>query len=325
MARTTGIAWSRSTWSPWIGCTEVSTEASGGGGCDHCYARELDARYRWGGAAHWGAGIPRHRTAIDYWKKPLLWNRLARMERDSGSCVDGSGRTLGANGMQHQWTMPGFWPVFPSLCDPFDDEVSDTWRDDFFDLIEETPNLTWLLLTKRAGNASKMLPKAWLQAPLHYVWMGATMVNQKEADRDLDKLRAIPAAKRFISHEPALGPVRWPTLDGISQVIVGGESTQGKHKGRMFDVAIAHSTIKQCRAAGASPFLKQFGANPQEIAYPTGVSERETLHFQRAGWTKITDAATNDTHWRKYYRLKDKAGADPSEWPPELRVQEWPA
>src|SRR6185295_6532613 len=177
------------TWSPWIGCTEVSTEASGGGGCDHCYARELDARYQYGGAKHWGAGVPRHRTSESYWRKPLAWNREA-----------------GETGKTRR--------VFPSLCDPFDDEVSDAWRADFFELIEETLGLTWLLLTKRPGNAVKMLPRPWMQAPMHNVWIGATIVNQKEADRDIPKLLVVPAVKRFISYEPALGPVIWPGFNG---------------------------------------------------------------------------------------------------------------
>lgn len=276
MGERTAISWSRSTWSPWIGCTEVSTAAAGGGGCDDCYARALDARYRWGGATHWGAGVPRHRTGAGYWKKPEAWNREAGLERQIGLVQDGS-----------EWSSPGFWPVFPSLCDPFDDEVPAAWRQDFFNLIERTPALTWLLLTKRIGNAVKMLPQAWLQAPLPRVWIGATMVNQREADRDTHKLQALPAVRRFISHEPALGVVRWPSLRGIDQVICGGASRQTR-KAPEFDLECAYSTIEQCRGAGASPFIKQLGSNPRGI------------------------------------RLKDRAGADPAEWPRDLCVQEFP-
>jgi protein gp37 len=92
-----------------------------------------------------------------------------------------------------------------SLADVFDNEVPTKWRNDLFTLMWETPALTWLLLTKRIGNARHMLPFTTLRN----VWLGATIVNQEEADRDVPKLLATPAAKRFISYEPALGPVDW--------------------------------------------------------------------------------------------------------------------
>ena len=74
MAEETGIAWTDSTFNAWIGCTKV------GPGCDGCYAHALDARYRWGGAAHWGAGVPRYRTSASNWRKPVEWNSKARSE-----------------------------------------------------------------------------------------------------------------------------------------------------------------------------------------------------------------------------------------------------
>jgi protein gp37 len=95
-----------------------------------------------------------------------------------------------------------------SLADVFDNEVPTQWRNDLFTLIWETPALTWLLLTKRIGNARHMLPFTTLRN----VWLGATIVNQEEADRDVPKLLATPAAKRFISYEPALGPVDWTSF-----------------------------------------------------------------------------------------------------------------
>lgn len=258
MAEHSAIAWTDSTFNPWIGCTKV------GPGCDHCYAEALDKRHRWGGSTHWGPGVQRKRTGESYWKQPLLWNRKA----------EASGKP---------------WRVFcASLADVFDNEVPEEWRADLFRLIERTPYLTWLILTKRIGNANGMLEAAWPTwsiAPAPHVWLGATIVNQQEADRDVPKLLATPAAKRFVSYEPALGPVDWTRYPGIDWIIVGGESTQGA-KAREFDIEWAHNTITQAVDIGASPFVKQLGS---------------------------------------LQGLKDRAGADPEEWPIDLRVQELPA
>src|SRR4051812_2161908 len=252
LAETTGIAWTDSTFNPWIGCTKV------GPGCDHCYAEALDKRHRWQGATHWGAGQARMRTSESNWRKPLAWNK-ARLK---------DGRT-------HR--------VFcASLADVFDNEVPEEWRGDLWRLIRATPALTWLLLTKRIGNVARMHPGG------HYenVWLGATIVNAEEAERDAPKLLAVQGvAKRFVSYEPALGPVDWTMYPGIDWIIVGGESTQGA-KARPFWVSWASETIVRARAIGAAPFVKQLGSG---------------LGF------------------------KDRAGADPAEWPPHLQVQEFPA
>ena len=250
MAEVTGIAWTDSTFNPWIGCTKV------GPGCDHCYAEALDKRHRWGGDTHWGPGKPRRRTSDANWDKPRTWNK-ARLK----------------DGKTHR--------VFcASLADVFDNEVPTEWRQDLFTLMWETQALTWLVLTKRIGNARHMLPFTTLRN----LWLGATIVNQEEADRDVPKLMATPAAKRFVSYEPALGPVDWSKFPGLDWIIVGGESTQGA-KARHFGVSWAEDTIEHARAIGAAPFVKQLGS---------------------------------------LFGLKDRAGADPAEWPEHLRVQEFP-
>ena len=298
MGVTTGIAWTRSSWSPWIGCARVSP------GCDHCYAEALDKRHRYGGATHWGPGVPRHRTSAHYWRQPLIWNKLVERERETGRCVG--------------WHTPGFWPVFPSLCDPFDNEVPKEWRDDFWQLIADTPNLIWLLLTKRIGNASKMTPWSSFQFPRPWpnVWLGASIVNQEEADRDIPKLLATPAVKHFVSYEPALSAVDWSRFQpfcrsgtstqaargilsgAIDQIIVGGESSQGGKKARAFDIVWARSTVRQCREAGVACFVKQLGSNP--------INGYDSGH-------PLNDGG-----------FKDRAGDDPAEWPEDLRVQEFP-
>jgi protein gp37 len=285
MAETTGIAWTDSTFNPWIGCTEVSTAESGGGGCDDCYARALDARHRWGGATHWGAGVPRMLTSPDYWTKPVTWNRKAAA----------SGKP---------------WRVFcASLADVFDNEVPQVWRTNLFRLIAKTPALTWLLLTKRIGNATPMLCTMMVDAPpLPNVWIGATIVNQREADRDVPKLLATPAAKRFVSYEPALGPVDWTKFPGIDWIIVGGASRQRK-PAPAFDPDTARRTIAQCRTIGAAPFVKQLGSN-----------------IITSGCGPVWLAKLDDTGKGNFRAvLKDRAGADPAEWPEDLRVQEFPS
>lgn len=172
----TKIEWAHHTFNPWIGCTKV------GPGCDHCYAEALmDGRH---GKARWGAGQPRVRTAESTWKQPLSWNRKAA-----------------AAGIRQR--------VFcSSLADVFDNEVDPQWRDDLWRLILDTPQLDWLLLTKRIGNVLGRTPIMGLPGN---VWLGATIVNQAEADRDIPKLLEIKtrlgARKVFLSMEPLLGPV----------------------------------------------------------------------------------------------------------------------
>jgi protein gp37 len=183
-----------------------------------------------------------------------------------------------------------------SLADVFDNDAPEQWRVDLFRLIEDTPHLDWLLLTKRIGNAGRMMYMArGRERPiLPNVLIGATVVNQEEADRDIPKLLAVPAAKRFLSMEPLLGPVdlralrvgdrltldaltgchsssagpgtveeclaSLPRLPGIlpaiDWVIVGGES--GPHA-RPMHPDWARSLRDQCTAAGVAFHFKQWG------------------------------------------------------------------
>lgn len=217
MSANTKIEWADHTFNPWIGCTKVSP------GCDNCYAKAEwdDRRHR----AVWGPGQPRSRTKT--WGDPEKWNKQAFCE-----CMSCHWRGPKADATFVR-NPAGFHPpiaqalVCPSckqvatlkttrarvfcasLADVFDNEVPPEWRADLFDLIVTTPHLDWLLLTKRIGNVVGMLPP--LVNPFDKifpnVWIGATIVNQAEADRDIPKLLAVPAAKRFLSMEPLLGPV----------------------------------------------------------------------------------------------------------------------
>jgi len=189
MSANTAIEWCDHTFNPWIGCTRV------GPGCDHCYAEaDFDKRRH---VVTCGAGQERHATSATTWAQPYRWNRNAE-----------------AFQAQHGRRQRVFCA---SLADVFDNEVPEHWRRDLFTMIAATPNLDWLLLTKRIGNVVPMLTELRHGSdedlplldlmPLPNVWIGATVVNQAEADRDIPKLLATPAAVRFVSIEPMLGPV----------------------------------------------------------------------------------------------------------------------
>lgn len=199
MAADTKIEWCDHTFNPWIGCTKVSTAATCGGGCDNCYAEvSTPARVlRAKGVETWGPHAARHRTSPANWALPKRWN-------------DQHEAFFTQHGRRQR--------VFcASLADVFDNAAPASWRIDLFNLIAGTPNLDWLLLTKRIGNAHAMLdevagrsfglPERTDWKPLPNVWLGATIVNQHEADRDIPKLLSTPAARHFLSMEPLLGPV----------------------------------------------------------------------------------------------------------------------
>jgi len=229
MADTTGIEWADRTWSPWVGCTKVSAA------CDHCYAEAWAKRT--GSPALWQG--ERRRTSADYWRKPLKWDRQAS---DSGERPR----------------------IFPSLCDPFDNQAHPDWRADFWALIAKTPHLDWLLLTKRPQNIAKMLPGAYVEQligrdlpswPWPNVWLGMTAENQEEFDRRYPYLAAIPAAVHFVSYEPALGPLSlrdaYPLPDWF---ICGGESGPGA---RQMSADWARALRDECSSIWTRFFMKQ--------------------------------------------------------------------
>lgn len=204
MAENTAISWATHTFNPWIGCTKVSPA------CDGCYAAHLmETRL---GRVTWGAGEDRQRTSAANWQLPRRWNREA----------------------EKTGTRP--YVFCASLADVFDNEVDPLWRYDLFKLIEDTPNLIWLLLTKRIGNVLKMTD-AFRGNPMipTNAAIGATMANQEEYDRDRMKLWQVKQDREpaftFGSFEPLLGRI---VLDKHAPdwIITGGETDQGAHKAR---------------------------------------------------------------------------------------------
>ena len=220
MAETSGISWTDATFNPWIGCTKVSPA------CDHCYAERDNQRYSW--VKEWGSGAPRKRTSAATWRNPMLWNAKATA----------AGKPL---------------RVFcASLADVFDNEVPDAWRSDLWRIMRATPNLRWIVLTKRIGNAAKMLPTDW---PLANAGLMATLATQAEWDRDWQKLAATPATWRGVSAEPLLG--RIDIGDARPDwIITGGESGPQR---RELDMDAVRFMRDQCARNGVTFHHKQNG------------------------------------------------------------------
>ncbi|AMV00292.1 phage Gp37/Gp68 family protein [Xanthomonas citri] len=287
MAAASKIEWTDSTFNPWIGCTRVSPA------CDHCYAAVSTPARALGVA--WGAGQPRRRTSAANWKLPLRWNARASEFGQCDVCGwrgERKPRWAVCPACKNGLMKPARRRVFcASLADVFDNEVDDPqWRIGLLELIAATPDLDWLLLTKRIGNAEQLLDEAldvmshgltrWRDVPWPNVWIGATIANQAEADRDIPKLLRAPAAVRFVSVEPLLGPVdiAWAlghrvgiaagflqrghfspgleVLRPLDWVIVGGES--GAHA-RPMHPDWARSLRDQCEATGVPFLFKQWG------------------------------------------------------------------
>lgn len=240
------IEWTTHTFNPWWGCIRVSP------GCEHCYAETLAHRYGyevWGPAKTTG----RRMMSDNYWRQPIKWNKAAQ-----------------AAGTRAR--------VFcASMADVFENhpQVEDA-RYRLWDLIEATPWLDWLLLTKRPenilGNTVRWAPFSAMGKWPDNVWIGTSVENQEQADKRIPELLKVPAKVRFLSCEPLLGPVDIADYLGcqhylhgqvipctcslVDWVIVGGESGHGS---RAMHPEWARSLRDQCREARTAFFFKQWG------------------------------------------------------------------
>jgi protein gp37 len=256
------IEWCHHTFNAWEGCDKI------GPGCDNCYAATRNHRFHAG--ANWGPDAPRQLRSDKYWREPLKWNS----NHAAFFATHGCRQRVFVN----------------SLADVFDNKAPEGQRERLWQLIRDTPNLDWLLLTKRIGNAAKMLPADWGNGYPN-VWLGVTVVNQPEADRDISKLLKLPAHVLFLSIEPMLGaieltklpwrfngftgesvktinaltgdvqsldPVFGAAANGpkIHQVIVGGESGPGA---RPMHPAWVRLLRDQCASARVPFLFKQWG------------------------------------------------------------------
>lgn len=228
MAEFSKIEWTDHTFNPWTGCTNVSP------GCDHCYAEAWSKR---SGHVKWGNN-PRKRTTDTYWKGPLIWQSKA----DQFAALHGRRQRV----------------FCASLADVFDNQADPAWRADLWTLIRQCRGLDWLLLTKRPQNVAKMLPSDW-GGGYPNVWLGFTAEDQVRYGQRWKHLATVPAAVKFVSYEPAIGPLR---LDAAATshpdwLISGGESGPGA---RRMDAQWARDIVADCREIGVAAFHKQWGS-----------------------------------------------------------------
>lgn len=284
MSDGSSIEWCDATWTPVVGCTRVSA------GCDNCYAINTVHRFRKSDGLTKLRPKSAARPGLDWTGKVLLQpERLADPLR---------------------WRKPR--RVFVcSQADLFHDQVPFKFIARVFGVMSECRQHTMIVLTKRIERAREFL--AWLDPPsaLPNVHIGVSVEDQATADERIPVLLKVPAAVRWVSYEPALGPVTFDKDRGwlscgvddvggphVDWIVVGGESGP---RARPFHVEWALSTIEQCRDTGARAFVKQLGTSPRQ-----GVPV-EDIH----GTTRIV-------------KLADYAGGDMSEWPADLRVREFP-
>jgi len=279
MAENSKIQWTHHTFNPWRGCARVSP------GCVHCYAETLSKRNP-KTLGTWGVDGTRVVASPSMWQQPVKWNTAAKQAGERHRVFCASLADVGEDR--------------PDLVEP---------RKRLADLIFRTPNLDWLLLTKRPENMAGFFPADILER----CWVGVTAENQEYADARIPVLLRTPAAVRFVSYEPAIGPVDferggwsflralhpppgnkcgWPR--GIDWLIVGGESGGGA---RAFDLRWATDAVRQCAENGVACFVKQLGAKP------------------------FIEFAPKCDH---FISLNDHKGGDMSEWPEGLRVRQFP-
>jgi protein gp37 len=301
VAENSKIEWTDHTFNPWIGCTKISL------GCDGCYAEaRMDKRLH---RVRWGAGQPRQRTKT--WGDPVRWNK----QHEAFFAEHGRRQRV----------------FCASLADVFDNEVDPAWRASLFALIAGTPNLDWLLLTKRIGNVAAMLEAPGMQKvfPAN-ARIGATIVNQPEYDRDIGKLLRLDVPN-FLSIEPMLGAIdlrlggasmpdyseHRPLPRSVEWVICGGESGPSA---RPMHPDWARSVRDQCAKAGVPFLFKQWGEwAEQDGDKPTRVFSMdtdvgETLasrcdgFISKAGeFVRDMDEATSDEPYRGMVRIGKKA------------------
>lgn len=246
------IEWTHHTFNPWWGCQRVSPA------CENCYAESLAKRY---GHDVWGPGSDRRMMSDNHWRQPAVWNRTG--ERQRVFCA--------------------------SMADVFEDRRElDKPRQRLFDLIGQTQNLDWLLLTKRPQNVDRMVPvDGWWPGN---VWLGTTVEDQRRAEERMPHLLSHEARVRFLSCEPLLGPLdlrKW--LPRIDWVILGGESGPGS---REMQLAWARSVRDQCIEANVPLLFKQWGNHAQ-------VDGGEQLVRLRTAHERMFDGRTWDEYPRQ--------------------------
>ncbi len=240
MAKDSRIEWTHHTFNPWWGCVKISPA------CAHCYAETWAHRL---GAKIWGRDAPRRFFNEEHWRHPIRWN--AEAERDQARR-----RVFCA-----------------SMADVFEIRAElNPWRTRLWPLIEQTPWLDWLLLTKRPQEHPSHDPLGRRLANKRVA--GYNAETQKHADARIPHLLESPARIHFISAEPLLGPLSLAAYRGIDWVIAGGESG---HNARPTDPDWIRSLRDECRTAHIAFHFKQWGHWAPEL--PHGITPRQKLQL----------------------------------------------
>lgn len=308
-----GIAWTDQTYNPIRGCSMVSA------GCTNCYA--MLVAHRFGGKGQPYEGLTTNgkwngkiRVVEDRLLDPLRWKRPRRV-------------------------------FVNSMSDLFHENLPTAEIDKIFAVMALSPRHTFQVLTKRPERMraylndltvrNRVLGLAWMMLgklpkydhgdlcnrawPLANVWLGVSAEDDVTWRQRVPELQATPAAIRWVSVEPQIGPI-FPTPEdakGLSWIVFGGES--GSHDVRPFHVSWATLWIEWCRFHGLYPFLKQLGSVPV-------VRAARLRHYE---WSADEKDITfshylNDQSGLWHVHTVDRKGGDPAEWPEHLRVREFP-
>lgn len=252
MSEHTTIAWTDNTFNPWWGCTAVSP------GCDNCYAEAFDKRV---GGAHWGKGEPRRTFEDKHWNEPMKWQKSAAKEGKITKVFCGS------------------------MCDVMDDEEPEGQWERLIQVINDTPNLLWQLLTKRPQRYMRRLPETGFF--YDNVILGTTTENQEFYDVRIPHLEEAAAwltirnriqgpsfalgglciarspVKTFVSYEPAIGPLTMFNRLKPSWLIFGGETGP---RPRPMEQKWAENIKAECEDTGVAFFMKQMSARTPHAA-----------------------------------------------------------
>lgn len=295
------IEWTEATWNPTVGCSRVSE------GCRNCYAEKVAARF---GGGYSSGGV-------------ALWSRYQGLVKK----VNGHPQWTGeVRTVEEALRLPLSWKkprrIFVnSMSDLFHEHVPTEWIDRVFEVMGRAAQHTFQILTKRPERMREYCQAAACMGgvPPANVWLGVSVEDQATLDARFPLLMKTPAAVRWVSYEPALGPITFPTIHTFGDfewkgpkldwVVVGGESGPAA---RPFDLTWARQTLEQGRAAGMPVFVKQLGAHPHE-------SRAGRIHCLARRMDQCGAG-----HWSRSSVIQDRKGSDPAEWPEDLRVREYP-
>jgi protein gp37 len=351
MAENTKIEWCDHTFNPWHGCEKISP------GCANCYAAAMSKRNPVV-LGEWGPDGTRIVASEPKWKLPLKWDREAKHAgvRAKVFCAsiadvfeDWQGPMKNRRGNEMEAEHLGSAGEPPAMI-----TMADV-RHRLFRLIDCTPNLDWLVLTKRPENIRNLMPQHYevgthrIIGPRENLWLGVSVENQEQADKRIPELLKIPARVRFLSCEPLLEPleltvvgcprcghsknpwvpnyvvcqycgheVEYPKeLQRIDWVIVGGESGP---KARACRTSWIRHVVVQCQESNVPCFVKQMGAN---------VTDRNDniSGDEPTDWPEDTECKFGEKYQGADVRilLKNAKGGNPGEWPEDLRVRQFPA